>query len=140
LQDAVFQQLLIDYRESVLEAQAEVENSIVAYLKSQQQLTAFQSAAEAAQRAADISTLQYREGEVDFNTVISTLRSLASQQEQLAAIQGSVATNLVEVYKSLGGGWQIRQGQEAPDLIPDETRDEMLERTKSWQKVFKQNG
>jgi NodT family efflux transporter outer membrane factor (OMF) lipoprotein len=140
LQDAVFQQLLTDYRESVLEAQAEVENSIVAYLKSQQQLTAFQSAADAAQRAADISTLQYRDGEVDFNTVISTLRSLASQQEQLAAIQGTVATNLVEVYKSLGGGWQIRQGQDSLDLIPVETRDEMLERTKAWQKVFKQNG
>ena len=140
LQDAVFQQLLTDYRESVLEAQAEVENAIVAYLKSQQQLSAYQAAADAAQRAADISMLQYYDGLVDFNTVISTLRSLATQQEQLAAIQGTVATNLVEVYKSLGGGWQIRQGQDSLDLIPGETRDEMLERTRAWQKVFEQNG
>ena len=84
--------------------------------------------------------LQYYDGLVDFNTVISTLRSLASQQEQLAAIQGTVATNLVEVYKSLGGGWQIRQGQDSLDLIPGETRDEMLERTRAWKKVFDQNG
>jgi NodT family efflux transporter outer membrane factor (OMF) lipoprotein len=140
LQDAVFQQLLTDYRESVLEAQAEVENAIVAFLKSQQQLVAYQKAADAAQRAVDISTLQYQEGEIVYNTVISTLRTLASRQEQLAISQGDVATNLVEVYKSLGGGWQIRQGQEAPDLIPAETRDEMLERTGEWKKVFKENG
>lgn len=73
---------------------------------------------------------------MEFNTVISMLRSLASQQEQLAAIQGSVATNLVEVYKSLGGGWEIRQGQDARDMVPTETREEMQNRTKEWQKVF----
>ncbi|MDH4002026.1 MAG: hypothetical protein OEU52_12265 [Xanthomonadales bacterium] len=80
--------------------------------------------------------MQYRDGAVEFNTVISMLRSLASQQEQLAAIQGSVATNLVEGYKSLGGGWEIRQGQDARDMVPTETREEMQNRTKEWQKVF----
>jgi NodT family efflux transporter outer membrane factor (OMF) lipoprotein len=136
LQDAVFQQLLTDYREAVLQAQAEVENAIVAYLKSQQQLQASRKAADAAQRAADISTIQYRDGLVNFNTVINTLSSLASQQNQLAATQGTVATNLVEVYKSLGGGWQIRQGETPADFLPAETTDEMLLRTKAWRKVL----
>ena len=51
LQDAVFQQQLVDYRETVLEAQGEVENSIVAYLKSQEQVTSYRAAADFAQRA-----------------------------------------------------------------------------------------
>jgi outer membrane protein TolC len=57
----------------------------------------------------------------------------------LSLISQAVATNLVEVYKSLGGGWQIRQGQDAPDLVPVETRDEMLERTGEWRKVFEES-
>jgi outer membrane protein TolC len=139
LQDAVFQQLLEDYRQTMLQAQAEVENAIVAYLKSHQQLRAYRSAAAAAQRAADASTLQYNEGLINFNTVLSTLRTLLNQQDTLVSVQGSVNTNLVEVYKSLGGGWEVRQSENILDLIPDKTREEMLERTKYWNKVLEKS-
>jgi NodT family efflux transporter outer membrane factor (OMF) lipoprotein len=132
LQDAAFQQLLEDYRRTVLQAQGEVERSIVAFFQSQLQLKALQQAADAAKRAADISTEQYMEGLVDFNTVISTLSALAIQQDALASIQGTVAANLVEVYRSLGGGWEIRQSGDAGDLIPQETQDEMRARGKYW--------
>ena len=136
LQDAAFQQLLEDYRQTVLQAQGEVENAIVAFFKSQEQLQARKLAAEAAQRAVDVSTAQYKDGLVNFNTVISTLKSLATQQDQLAEIQGTVATNLVDLYKSLGGGWEIRQMHDPLDWIPQETRVEMLERSKYWRKSF----
>jgi len=136
LQDAVFQQLLVDYRETVLEAQGEVENAIVAYLRSQEQMTSYGLAASFAQRAADISTAQYQNGLVDFNTVISTLKTLASQQDLQASTRGSVATNLVQVYKSLGGGWEVRAGQDPVDLLPEATKDEMRERVKAWNKVL----
>jgi NodT family efflux transporter outer membrane factor (OMF) lipoprotein len=132
LQDAAFQQLLEDYRRTVLQAQGEVERSIVAFLQSQLQLKALQQAADAAKRAADISTEQYMEGLVDFNTVISTLSALANQQDLLASMQGTVTANLVEVYRSLGGGWEIRQSGNAGDLIPQETQDEMRTRGKYW--------
>jgi NodT family efflux transporter outer membrane factor (OMF) lipoprotein len=136
LQDAVFQQLLEDYRETVLQAQGEVENAIVAYLKSQEQVEAYQAAEAAAQRAAKVSSIQYVEGEVDFNTVINTLSALEQQQDLLAATQGAVTTNLVDVYKSLGGGWEVRQGQGPVDLIPEKTKQEMRERTGYWDKLF----
>ncbi len=136
LQDAIFQQLLEDYRQTVLQAQGEVENAIIAFFKSQQQLVSLQAAASAAQRAADVSTLQYEEGEVPYNTVITTLRALVAQQEQLAAIHGTVATNLVDLYKSLGGGWEVRQSQNPTDLIPEAVKGEMLERTKYWNRTF----
>ena len=132
LQDARFQELLVSYRSSVLQAQGEVENAIVAYLKSQEQLAAYGSAAAAAQRAVDVSTIEYESGSVTYNTVINTLNSLQRQQDLLASTQGTVATNLVQVYKSLGGGWEVR-GDQAPDaLLPEATKDEMRERTKAW--------
>ena len=122
----------------MLQAQDEVENAIVAFFKSQQQLGARELAAEAAQRAVDVSTAQYQDGLVNFNTVITTLKSLATQQDRLAAVRGTVATNLVGVYRSLGGGWEIRPSQNPLDLIPEETRQEMLERGNYWKKTFKQ--
>ena len=136
LQDATFQQLLEDYRQTVLSVQAEVENSIVAFLQSYEQLADIRAAAEAAQRSVDISTIQYEDGLVDFNTVLSTLEALRSQQDQLATAEGSVAANLVDVYRSLGGGWQTRTSAEPADLIPEETRDEMRGRTKYWDRTF----
>jgi len=132
LQDAVFQQLLVDYRNTVLQAQGEVENAIVAYLKSQEQLAAYQSATDAAQRAVNVSSVQYDDGLVTYNTVITTLNALRQQQDLLASTQGTVVTNLVRVYKSLGGGWEVR-GDQAPDaLLPESTKDEMRDRTKAW--------
>ena len=74
----------------MLQTQGEVENSIVAYLKTQEQMTAYRQAAEFAQKAVDISTAQYEDGLVDFNTVISTMQSLASQQDKQASTAGNV--------------------------------------------------
>ena len=136
LQDATFQQLLEDYRQTVLSVQAEVENSIVAFLHSYTQLDDIRAAAEAAQRSVEISSVQYEDGLVDFNTVLSTLEALRSQQDQLATAEGSVAANLVDVYRSLGGGWQTRTSAEPADLIPEETRDEMRGRTGYWDGTF----
>ena len=137
LQDASFQQLLIDYRQTVLEAQSEVENAIVAFFKSRQQMEALATAAEAAKRASDISTDQYREGEVPFNTVITILSTLLDQQEQLASAQGSVASNLIAVYKSLGAGWETRKSDDPVDLIPPQTKEEMEGRGNYWRKVLR---
>jgi NodT family efflux transporter outer membrane factor (OMF) lipoprotein len=137
LQDALFQQLLVDYHDTVLQAQVDVENSIVAYLKSHEQLKSYRLAAEASQRAVDISSSQYKNGLVAFNTVISTLQSKAQQQDLLASAKGAVAGNLVQVYKSLGGGWEIRENQDPVELLPAAIKDEMEQRTKLWKGAFR---
>jgi outer membrane protein TolC len=138
LQDAFFQQLLEDYRQTVLQAQADVENSIVAFLRSQEQLDAYRSASNFAESSVDISRLQYQEGLVNFNTVITTLASLASQQDLLAVTEGTVAVNLVDVYRAIGGGWQVRTTSDPVELIPEDTREEMLDRTKYWDRTFEE--
>jgi NodT family efflux transporter outer membrane factor (OMF) lipoprotein len=136
LQDARFQQLLVDYRNSVLEAQADIENAIVAYLKSHEQLRSYKLAAKASERAVDISKTQYQEGLVDFDTVISTLSARLQQQDLLSLTQGNVAANLVQVYKALGGGWEIRDDKDPVDFLPGSTKDEMRARTKAWEGVL----
>ena len=136
LQDARFQQLLEDYRYTVLQAQVDVENAIVAYLKTREQVKAYALAAAASQRAVDVSTAQYEDGLVNFNTVITNLNALAQQQDVLASTQGNVATNLVQVYKSLGGAWKIRGNRDPVDLLPASIKETMLQRTEAWEGVL----
>jgi len=136
LQDALFQQLLVDYRNTVLLAQGDVENAIVAYLKSHEQLLSYKLAADASQRAVDVATIQYQEGAVGFNTLVTTLSANVQQQDLLSSTQGSVATNLVQVYKALGGGWEIRDNRDPVDLLPAAMKEEMRERTRAWKGVL----
>ena len=55
--------------------------------------------------------MQYREGAVDYQRVLDAQRSLLQQQNSLAQTRSSVATNLIALYKALGGGWELRQGE-----------------------------
>jgi NodT family efflux transporter outer membrane factor (OMF) lipoprotein len=132
LQDATFQQLLVDYRDTVLSAQGDTESSIAAYLESHRQLRSYVLAAEASQRALDVAVVQYKQGEIPFNTVINVLTAHVQQQDLLASAEGSVATSLVQVYRALGGGWEIRDGRDPVDSLPEATRQQMIERTGAW--------
>lgn len=136
LQDALFQQLLVQYQDTVLQAQGDVENTIVAYIKSFEQLAAYERAAIASQRSVAASTRQYDNGLIDFNTVISTLSSDTQQQQLLTSARGEVATNLVQVYRALGGGWQIRDNRDPVDLLPESMKEQMRERTGAWEGVL----
>ncbi|MBQ0712602.1 MAG: TolC family protein, partial [Porticoccus sp.] len=136
LQDALFQQLMIDYQNTVLNAQAEIESAIIAYLVSQKQLGWYIKSEQAARNAVDIANTQYDDGLVDFNTVVTNLLTLRTQQDLLASSRGQVAVNLVGVFKALGGGWEIHAGRTADQLIPDETKDIMRKRTKYWDGVL----
>jgi len=73
---------------------------------------------------------------VDFNTLINTLNANVQQQDLLATTRGSVAANLVQVYRSLGGGWEIREGRDPVDLLPSAMKEEMEERTRAWEGVL----
>jgi hypothetical protein len=80
----------------------------------------------------DLAVQQYREGIVDFTTVLVAQQSLLSVQDNLAAALGNIASNLVGVYKALGGGWEVREGK---DLIPSEIKEEMAKRT-NWGRLL----
>ena len=132
VQDARFQELLMTYQNAVLTAQQEVEDNLIAFLKAQDQAGFLAQSATAARGALDLAIKQYREGIVDFTTVLVTQQSLLSVQDNLAITLGNIANNLVGVYKALGGGWGIREGQ---DMVPSEIKKEMAKRT-NWGKLL----
>lgn len=127
IEDARFQQTIVSYEQAVLSATQEVEDGLTGYVKSRDAATFNENAVKAAKRSADISFTQYREGAVDFQRVIEAMRSLLFQENQLAQSRSDVATNLISLYKALGGGWEIRANQ---PFIPEPMRKEMEARTR----------
>jgi outer membrane protein TolC len=132
VQDSIFQELLVNYQNTVLEAAQETEDAITAFLRSQQEVKFLIESVVASKRSVDLSMIQYREGLVDYQRVLDTQRVLATSQDQQTATAGDVANNLVSVYKSLGGGWQIRIGQ---DFVAEKHKEEMVKRT-NWGKLL----
>ena len=134
VQDARFQALLLEYENTVINAHREVEDALVTFLKAQEQEQFLAQSVESSLRAVDLSMLQYSEGLVDFQRVLDTQRFLAEQQDGYVSANGLVTISLVRMYKALGGGWEIRQGN---DFIAEDVRLEMSERTK-WGNLLEQ--
>ncbi len=128
VQDARFQELLIAFQNSVLTAQQEVEDSLAGFLRSQEAAEFLATGAAAARRSLDLAVAQYRAGVTDFTTVLSAQQALLTVQDNLAVTLGNVAAGMVGVYRALGGGWEIREGE---DLVPPEIKAEMERRT-NW--------
>ncbi len=118
LQDAKFQELVATYQNTVLSAAQDVENGLVTFLEAQQR-TKFQAASvKAAEEAVQIAVAQYKAGTIDFTRVTQLEQNLVTQQDTLAQAQGEIVTGLVQVYKALGGGWQIREQGCTPTALP----------------------
>jgi NodT family efflux transporter outer membrane factor (OMF) lipoprotein len=107
VQTARQEQALIQYESAVLNAQEEVENVLVAFAKEQRRRESLARATEAARQADRLARDRYQAGLVDFNNVLSAQLSLLSFQDELVQSDGAVTTNLVRLYKALGGGWQF---------------------------------
>ncbi|HTO54104.1 MAG TPA: efflux transporter outer membrane subunit [Myxococcota bacterium] len=104
-QYAVRDQTLAAYQSSVLTALSDVENALVAYAQEQDRRKALSDGADAAAQALVLAQDQYGSGLIDFQVVLDAQRSLYVLQDQLAESEGLVTTNLVRLYKALGGGW-----------------------------------
>jgi outer membrane protein TolC len=81
-------------------------------LRSQEQSASLALSVKAAAAATQIGVQQYKAGTVPFNTVFNLETTQVQQQDQLAVAQGNTAVNLINVYRALGGGWQIRMNSE----------------------------
>ncbi|MFA5110175.1 MAG: efflux transporter outer membrane subunit [Desulfobaccales bacterium] len=131
-QDAQFQALLVTYQNTVLSAQQDVEDNLTGFLRTQEQAAALKESVAAAQSSLNLALIQYREGITDFTTVLTAQQALLSAEDSLASSMGNISLFLVGVYRALGGGWQIREGQ---DFVPLSTREEMEQRT-NWGKLL----
>jgi NodT family efflux transporter outer membrane factor (OMF) lipoprotein len=93
------------YETVVLRALQEVEDSLTALAQEQVRRGHLAAAANAAQQAADLSLQLYNTGLRDFRDVLDAQRSLLTLQDSLASSSATVSSDLVRLFKALGGGW-----------------------------------
>ena len=108
VQDARFQQQVAAYQQTVLRAHEEAENAIIAFITYHEQLKLLEQSVTEAEEAVRVAQAKYRAGRIDFNRVFTVEQLLVTQQDQLATGQGNLANSLIELYRALGGGWQVR--------------------------------
>ena len=133
VQDAQFQQAILNYQNTVLTAQEEVENGLSAFYTELHALSNLTAAATAAHRSTELSLIHYRSGETSYTTVLSTQQAQLSVDDSVASSRGSVAIGLISIYRALGGGWELRQGG---DVISGAVKTEMGRRT-NWGRMLK---
>ncbi len=112
LQDATFQQLVVAYQNTVLQADLDVENGIITFLQAQERAVNLRESVDEAWIALEVIVAQYEAGlaGIDFNRYATIQQTLVNQQDLWAQSRGQIGQGLIQVYRGLGGGWQIRLG------------------------------
>jgi NodT family efflux transporter outer membrane factor (OMF) lipoprotein len=124
-QEAQFQALVANYQNTVLNADLEVENGIVSFLNSQERARNLELSVDDSTVALKLVIAQYEAGAIDFNRYAVIQQTLIQQLDLWAQSRGQIALSLIDVYRALGGGWQIRltpvpdkQGILSPETLP----------------------
>jgi outer membrane protein TolC len=127
LQEYGLQELIAAYQNTVLTANQEVEDALVAFLRTQEVFQSLNKSVQATEEALKLLTLSFEEGEIDFSAVFLLQGELVGAQNELAQAQGDIVISLIGLYKALGGGWEVRyQGfraqqalTQAPEMIEE---------------------
>ena len=106
VQDERQEQAIVDYRQTVLTALQDTENALVAYVKEFERRAALADAVTANQNAVKSATVLFTNGQVDFLNVLSAQQALFSSENALVQSDRTTVTNLIALYKALGGGWK----------------------------------
>jgi outer membrane protein, multidrug efflux system len=105
VRNAQQEQALAQYEKTILAALGDVETSLVNYSREQARYRSLSDAVAANRRAVEMSNELYIRGLVDFLNVLENQRSLYASENDLAQSEAAMASNLVSLYKALGGGW-----------------------------------
>ncbi|HYD13091.1 MAG TPA: TolC family protein [Allosphingosinicella sp.] len=98
---------------TVLTALQETETALSAYRHELDRRTALTAARDAAARAAELERLRLREGRSDSLAVLDAERTLAAAEAALAESDARVVTVQIDLFRALGGGWQVDGQPEA---------------------------
>ena len=109
MQNAREEQAVATYEQSVLVALQEVEDALVNYAKEEARRRQLADAAEANRKAVDLANQLYAAGRTDFLSVLQAQRDLFASQDALIQSTSTVSTDLVALYKALGGGWETTE-------------------------------
>jgi outer membrane protein, multidrug efflux system len=106
VQNALQEQALLTYQKTVLTALQDVETALVAYAKEQEHHKSLAAAVASNRQAVDLAMQRYVAGKTDFLSVLDAQRSLFATEDALTQSTRTLGTNLIALYKALGGGWE----------------------------------
>lgn len=121
---AALDQARANYTKTLLAALEQTENAITGITTSQSRADALQRALTAAESAADLAMQQYSAGLTDYQTVLNTQRTLYSVRENEQSNKADLATQLIALYRAMGGGWKPAVETKAADTTPRATDNE----------------
>lgn len=108
LRQAQQQEAALNYQKTVLGAFHDVDNALIAHRAEQQRHDRLAAQVQQARRALGLASQRYRQGVSDFLEVLTAQRTVLAAEQQLADSTTTLGTNLVALYKALGGGWETR--------------------------------
>ncbi len=106
VQEALRDQAFITYRQTVLGAFQDVENALIAFAKEQEHYKSLKDSVAANRKAFDLSLQLYTEGMLEFLNVLVAQNSLYAAENALVQSHSNISTDLIALYKALGGGWE----------------------------------
>jgi multidrug efflux system outer membrane protein len=115
VQKALTEQAGLTYQKTVLTALQDVENALISYSKEQQRRKALQDTVVANRKAVNLATQLYTQGQTDFLSVLDSQRSLYNSEDSLVQSTRNLSTDLVSLYKALGGGWDFQSIEKPKD-------------------------
>lgn len=116
VQGAKQEQLLAAYEQTVLQAVGEVRNALTAAVSERSRNESLKRGVEAAKTALDVANDKYKNGLTDFNNVIGAQQALLSLSESYAISEGQITSDVVRIYKALGGGWAPMDAEAMAEL------------------------
>ena len=114
------EEAVLHYRGTVLNALREVEDSLVAYRTDQAARAQLADTVRSADLSAYLARNQYEHGLRDFIQVLDTERAATNARQQLVQADAQLVDDAVALYRALGGGWQLPNG-ETPGERADRT-------------------
>lgn len=100
-----YDELLANYRKSVLQSFTDTEQALAALRYTTEQEALERHAVAVAQRSSDIAKAQLQAGTIDIITSLNTQVTLYNDLDALTQIRLTRFQALVNLYKALGGGW-----------------------------------
>jgi multidrug efflux system outer membrane protein len=110
-QQAFWDQTIAQYKEVVIAAFRETSDALIARQTLVDQRTAIQSQVAALREAMDVATQRYTAGRASYFEVLEAQQQLFPAESALAQTQRDQLLAVVNLYKALGGGWNLNDSQ-----------------------------
>jgi len=118
LRESQQREAAISFQKTVLRAWKEVDDALTDYREAQRRRAEVAQSVTENQAALQAARQRYSEGAIDFLNVIATQAQLLQSENDLADSDTQIAANLVNLYRALGGGWEVADGGYGADRTP----------------------